>query len=110
MSIESIIESINSHIEDIRKSKNIDTKGHLILHKTVLPHSTFKAYKTYTYTVWFIKEELRKAVINISLCENTAKVEEKSIIYRLEKLLFKEILNLFDNRELYKRIIEGTYK
>ena len=55
MKAEDIIEGFNLHIEAKRKDRGIKTTGHLILQKEVMPHSSFKAYKIYKYTLWFAK-------------------------------------------------------
>ena len=53
MKAEDIIEGLNLHIETKREDRGIKTTGHLILQKEIMPHSSFKAYKIYKYTLWF---------------------------------------------------------
>ena len=56
MKSEDIIEGLNKHIETHRKDKGIKATGHLVLQKEIMPHSSFKAYKIYEYTLWFTKK------------------------------------------------------
>ena len=51
MKAEDLVEALNIHIVQTRKSNNIEAKGHLVLQRNIQENSVFKAYKTYLYTL-----------------------------------------------------------
>lgn len=111
MKIEDIVESFNSHIEDKRKKLNLDTRlGHFILQRVVKPHETFKAYKEFDLTLWFVKGNNRYKVIIINAIERiVSNSQEENIIKRMNTELCKKIFELI-NSDLYNKIIEGKYE
>ena len=73
MKAEYFIVGFNLHIETKRKDRGIKTTGHLVLQKEIKPHSSFKAYKIYKYTLWFTKRGKFYEVMKI---QHTAKVPD----------------------------------
>lgn len=110
MKIEDIIESLNRHIEDKRKKLNLDTKlGHLVLQRTIKPHETFKAYKEYNLTVWFIKGRYKCKVIVVNKVDKvTTDSQEELIMRQINMELCKMIFNLIES-DFYEHIIKGEY-
>ena len=108
MKTEDIIEGLNLHIEAKREDKGIKTTGHLVLQKEITPHSSFKAYKIYKYTLWFVK---RGKSHKVMVLQHTAKVldgQEESMNremnIRLSNMIFDWIGSNF-----YKQVINGEY-
>lgn len=92
-----IIESINKYL------KSFGSK-HLVLHRSILPSSTFKAYKKFCYTLWLIEGKERHSVFTFEDTRRvTSDTEEKAkesfeqefltelIRHCIEKLNLKDI-------------------
>ena len=45
MTGEEIVNILNTYIETYRTDNNISSKSHLVLHRIMTPHETFKIYK-----------------------------------------------------------------
>lgn len=109
MKAEDIIEGLNLHIEAQRKDKGIKTTGHLVLQREIIPHSSFKAYKIYRYTLWFTKKGKSYKVI---MLEHTAKVlegQEENMNREMNIMLSSMIFNWVGS-DLYEQVVEGKYK
>lgn len=109
MKAEDIIEGLNLYIEEKRKDKGIKTTGHLVLQKQIIPHSSFKAYKVYKYTLWFVKGHKSYEVI---IMQHTAKVtdgQEEGMNREMNIMLSKMIFNWIGSN-FYEEIINGDYK
>lgn len=108
MKAEDIIEGLNRHIETKREDKGVKTTGHLILQKEIMPHSSFKAYKTYKYTLWFAKKGKSYKVI---VLEHTAKVldgQEENMNREMNIMLSTSIFNWIGSN-FYEQVINGEY-
>lgn len=110
MNIEDVIESLNRHIENKRKELNLnDASGHLVLQKTIKAHETFKAYKEYNMTVWFIKGRCRFRVLTLNeTVKSISENQEETIMKRLNIELCKMMFNWVGSG-LYNQIVNGTY-
>ena len=109
MKAEDIIEGLNLHIETKRKDRGIKTTGHLVLQKEIMPHSSFKVYKIYKYTLWFTKRGKSYKVITV---QHTAKVpdgQEENMLREMSIMLSTAIFNWIGSEE-YERVINGEYK
>lgn len=109
MKTEDIIEGLNEHIETIRANQKLCVNGHLVLQKEIIPNSTFKAYKTYRYVLWFTIKGKSYKVISI---EHTAKVldgQEGNITRYMNVTLSTQIFNWVGTEE-YKQVINGIFK
>ena len=108
MKAEDIIEGLNLHIETKRKDRGIKTTGHLVLQKEMMPHSSFKAYKIYKYTLWFAKKGKSYEVI---VLEHTAKVldgQEENMNRDMNIMLSNMIFNWIGSN-FYEAVIKGEY-
>ena len=106
--MEDIIEGLNKSIEDKRSVLKINTTGHLVLQRTVKPHTTFKAYKEYEVIIWFAKSGKKYNVITI---RETAKVldgQEESMMKRMNIELSRMIFNWIGSN-FYEQVIKGEY-
>ena len=108
MKAEDIIEGLNKHIEDRRKTGNILTRGHLVLQRVITPNSTFKAYKSYEAILWFVKCGKKHRVITV---KHTAKIidgQEESIEREINIELCHLIFNWIGS-DFYRQVIKGEY-
>ena len=108
MKAEDIIEGLNLHIETKRKDRGIKTTGHLVLQKEIMPHSSFKVYKIYKYTLWFTKRGKSYRVLTV---QNTAKVpdgQEENMNRRMNIMLSNMIFNWIGS-DFYEQVINGEY-
>ena len=108
MKAEDIIEGLNKHIETRRSERGIENVGHMVLQKEIMPHSSFKVYKTYKYTLWFTKRGKSYKVI---VLEHTAKVpdgQEESMLREMNIMLSNMIFNWIGSN-FYEAVIKGEY-
>ena len=108
MKVEDIIEGLNKHIETRRSERGIENVGHMVLQKEIMPHSSFKVYKTYKYTLWFTKRGKSYKVI---VLEHTAKVldgQEENMNRRMNIMLSNMIFNWIGS-DFYEQVINGEY-
>lgn len=109
MKIEDIIESLNRNIENKRIELNLDPiLGHLVLQKTIKPHSTFKAYKEYTFTIWFVKNGTKHIIMKLANTDKVIEGRDEMLVNRLSKELCYMLFNWVGS-ESYKQIIKGEY-
>ena len=108
MKAEDIIEGFNLHIETKRKDRGIKTTGHLVLQKEIKPHSSFKVYKIYKYTLWFAKKDKSYEVM---VLEHTARVldgQEENMNREMNIRLSDMIFNWIGS-DFYEQVINGEY-
>ncbi len=108
MKAEDIIEGLNKHIETRRSERGIENVGHMVLQKEIMPHSSFKVYKTYKYTLWFTKRGKSYKVI---VLEHTAKVldgQEENMNREMNIMLSDMIFNWIGSN-FYEQVINGEY-
>lgn len=108
MRVEDIIEGLNKHIEYKRELLGVSTTGHLVLQKSSNPHPTFKAYKEYNYSVWFIKRGKKYRVITVNIVDKVLEGKEETMIRRMNIELCTNIFNLIGS-EIYNQIVNGEY-
>ena len=109
MKAEDIIEGLNLHIEAKRKDRGLNTTGHLVLQKEIMSHSSFKAYKIYKYTLWFVKKGKAYEVIVLEHTEKVLDGQEENM-NREMNIMFSELLFNWIGSDYYINIINGTYK
>lgn len=108
MKAEDIIEGLNKHIETRRGERGIENVGHIVLHREIIPHSSFKVYKTYKYTLWFTK---RGKSYEVMMIQHTAKVpdgQEESMLREMNIMLSTMIFNWIGS-DFYEQVINGEY-
>lgn len=109
MKVEDIIEGLNLHIETKRKDIGIKTTGHLVLQKEIMSHSSFKAYKIYKYTLWFVKKGKAYEVIVLNHTEKVLDGQEENMNRKMNIMLSNMIFDWIGSK-FYEEIIQGTYK
>lgn len=109
MKAEDIVEGLNRHIETKRLENGIKKDiGHLVLQKEILPHHTFKVYKNYRYTLWFIKNKKSYQVISFQQSYKVLKEIEDNIIKKVN-ITFIELIFNWINSSSYEEVINGNY-
>lgn len=107
MRIEDIIENLNKHFEEKRTLLGYENKGRLVLFKSVKPHSTFKLYKTYDYSVFFITGKKSYKVLYISRTDKE-QINAEYIAEELERELVKIIFDWLFTKD-YELVLKGEY-
>ena len=108
MKAEDIIEGLNLHIETKRKDRGIKTTGHLVLQKEINPHSSFKAYKIYKYTLWFAKKGKSYEVMVLEHTANVLDGQEENMSREMNIMLSNMIFNWIGSC-FYEEVIRGEY-
>lgn len=109
MKLEDIIEGLNRHIEGRRKNLGIDLiQGHLVLQKTIKPHSTFKAYKEYNFTIWFVKGRDRFVVLMVNHVARVVDGHEETLMKEMTIRLSEMIFNWMGSN-FYEQVVKGEY-
>ena len=108
MKAEDIIEGLNKHIETRRSERGNENIGHIVLQREIIPHTSFKVYKIYKYTLWFTKRGKSYEVMEI---QHTAKVpdgQEENMLREMNIRLSTLIFNWIGSAS-YEAVIKGEY-
>lgn len=108
MKAEDIIEGLNKHIETRRSERRIENIGHIVLQREIIPHTPFKVYKIYKYSLWFTKGGKSYIVITV---QHTAKVldgQEENMLREMNIRLSTLIFNWIGS-DSYESVIKGEY-
>lgn len=119
MVIEDIIESLNKYVESRRYNDErcAGAIEHFVLHKSITPAPTFKAYKVLEYTLWVIRgsEKYRfftkKLTIKIPAgCDELVIRDfEMGFLTDLFKVLFDVKSSVNSDRTILEDVIYGEY-
>ena len=108
MTGEEIVNILNTYIETYRTDNNISSKSHLVLHRIMTPHETFKVYKKYESTLWFVDGKNKYTVLKCAIIAKVLQEHEESMINQVNRRLLLEIFNLMLSEE-FDNILKGTY-
>lgn len=108
MKAEDIIEGLNKHIEIRRGERGIENVGHIVLQREIIPHSSFKVYKIYKYTLWFTKRGKSYEVMKIQHIDRVSGGQEESILRKMDIMLSTSIFNWIGSY-FYEAVIKGEY-
>lgn len=104
-----IIEGLNRHIEGKRKILGINSKSHVVLQKEIIPHSTFKIYKIYKCTLWFIKGKKSYKIFGNQQTLKVLSGQDETINPEFNITVSKLIFDWVGTKE-YNQVIEGNYE
>lgn len=108
MTLEDIIEVLNSNVELCRTAQQLDTNlGHLVLQRTIDVNPTFKSYKKFYLVVWFVKDKKKSKVLSVE--KQTSYSTYDKDMTKLDKEFIKHLFNLIGDKEIMDSIIYGTY-
>ena len=108
MKAEDIIEGLNKHIETRRGERRIENVGHMVLQKEIMPHSPFKVYKIYKYTLWFTKRGKSYRVITVQYTAKVPDGQEENMLREMNIMLSTSIFNWIGS-DFYEAVIKGEY-
>lgn len=110
MRIEDVVNALNDYIKEQREAFSLSNKTFLVLHKSVTPHSTFKAYKHFEYSIWCIDKDFKYRWINHAKdCKAINQQEVDFVCREMEVGLCKSLFALAADGELTP-IIDGRIK
>ena len=108
MQIEDLIEAFNLTISQYRKLNNIDSKSHIVLQKNIEQNNTFKAYKTYIRTLWYVSGENKYVILKVSHTDKVLDGQEEKIIRAVDMQLAVALFEFMDT-EYYDQVRKGEY-
>lgn len=108
MKAEDIIEGLNKHIEIRRSERGIENVGHIVLQREIIPHSSFKIYKIYKYTLWFTKRGKSYKVITVQHIAKVPDGQEENMLREMNIMLSTSIFNWIGS-DSYEAVIKGEY-
>ena len=108
MKAEDIIEGLNKHIETRRSERGIENVGHMVLQKEIIPHSSFKVYKIYKYTLWFTRRGKSYKVITAQHIAKVPDGQEGTMLREMNIMLSTLIFDWIGS-DFYEAVIKGEY-
>ena len=108
MQIEDLIEAFNLTISQYRKLNNIDSKSHIVLQKNIEQNSTFRAYKTYVRTLWYVNGRSKYIILKVSHTDKVLDGQEEKIIRAVDMQLAIALFEFMDT-EYYNQVRKGEY-
>ena len=108
MQIEDLIEAFNLTISQYRKLNNIDNKSHVVLQKNIEQNNTFKAYKTYIRTLWYVSGRNKYVILKVSHTDKVLDGQEEKIIRAVDMQLSVALFEFMDT-EYYDQVRKGEY-
>ena len=108
MQVEDLIEAFNLTISQYRKLNNIDSKSHIVLQKNIEQNNTFKAYKTYIRTLWYVSGRNKYVILKVSHTDKVLDGQEEKIIRAVDMQLAVALFEFMDT-EYYDQVRKGEY-
>ena len=106
MKAEDLVEALNIHISQTRKSNNIDAKGHFILSHTVEQHPTFKVFKTYTFSLYYYKGKSYLIDKFSYKLKDSSDKENSTVLKELEPFIFPILIEFIRSKDFNDIITE----
>ena len=108
MKAEDLVEALNIHMIQTRRSNNIESKGHLVLQRNIQENSVFKAYKTYVRTLWYVNGRNKYIIFKVSHTDKVLDGQEEKIIRAVDMQLAVALFEFMDT-EYYDQVRKGEY-
>lgn len=87
-----IIEALNQTIEELRTKENIQSKGHFVFKKTIIPDAKYPVYKLCTFELYYVLGKTKDKVIsvqdNIRISDNVGTLRDLEIKFCKEIFTF----------------------
>lgn len=112
MKIENIIDALNNIIKERRQFEGIDDSSFLVLHRSVIPHKTFKAYKGVTYTLYLVyggKYEHKYKLVCLPMQIKASDSELDSKLVEYETKFVETLFNFVQSNE-FLNAVKGKYE
>ena len=65
MTLEDVIEALNSYIYNKRREMYSFASSHLVLQRVLEPHETFKSYKRYSLILWIVVSNDKQRLLTV---------------------------------------------
>ena len=108
MQVEDLIGAFNLTISQYRKLNNIDNRGHVVLQKNIEQNSTFRAYKTYVRTLWYVNGRNKYIIFKVSHTDKVLDGQEEKIVKAVDMQLAIALFEFMDT-EYYDQVRKGEY-
>ena len=108
MQIEDLIEAFNLTISQYRRLHNIDNRSHVVLQKNIEQNGTFRAYKTYVRTLWYVNGRNKYIIFKVSHTDKVLDGQEEKIIRAVDMQLSIALFEFMDT-EYYDQVRKGDY-
>lgn len=105
MKLENIIEGLNRFIESKRPTP---IKGHIVLRKQINQNTTFKVYKTFILSIYYVDGRNPYLLEEIQYTDKVLSGQEYIVEKELSILLTEKILDIVTS-DYFDSIIKGTY-
>ena len=109
MIVEDIITVFNKELKRLREEKGVENKGFFVLQKNIDQDVTFKAYKMYSYTLWYIYGKHRSIYITVKHSNRAIDAKMDEVVKNHVDMLFVEELFKSMTTEYWQQVINGTY-
>lgn len=110
MIITDIINSFNEYLKSLRNEKHKEGKGFIVLHKSIIPHPTFKAYKTIEYNLWFVISSKEKyKIFDLKTTDKVLIGQEEKTLSNLDQAFLIKLYRLIGT-DTFTQMITDDYK
>ena len=111
---ELIIKGLNAYLNSRRLKLGISARGKFIIQKQIMTNETFKAYKEYIYTVWFVDRDYKQSLIEIHSTKKVINNNDDKVIEQLDIELIKKLIEFVQTETFsilirWKKADENTY-
>lgn len=101
-----VIEALNQTIEELRTKENIQSKGHFVFKKTIIPDAKYPVYKLCTFELYYILGKFKDKVISI---QDTIRMPEGGGDLRELKIKFCKELFIFSSGDKFGKYINDLF-
>lgn len=107
MNGDNIIKSLNKHI-DIKRGGVNNKLGWVILQKDIIPNPSFKIYKTFVLTLWYVRNGKKFQILSF---QEDLRTPDDKVDSNWDIMYAHLLVKLFYwiDSDSYNEVIEGTY-
>lgn len=101
-----IVEALNQTLEELRKQKDIQSKGHFVFKSTIIPDIKYPIYKVCTFELYYVLGKLKDKVISI---QDTIRMPEGGGDLRELKIKFCKELFILSSGDTFDKYINDLF-
>lgn len=101
-----VVEALNQTLEELRKQKNIQSKGYFVFKSTIIPDIKYPVYKVCTFELYYILGKLKDKVISI---QDTIRMSEGGGDLRELKIKFYKELFVFSSGDKFDKYVNDLF-
>lgn len=101
-----IVEALNQTLEELRKQKDIQSRGHFVFKSTIIPDIKYPIYKVCTFELYYVLGKLKDKVISI---QDTIRMPEGGGDLRELKVKFCKELFIFSSGDKFNKYINDLF-